>query len=110
LIAGVGGAVSLLLGRFVVNRWFAHNERGQMRLAAISIASTTPIYIGFLLAPQKELALLALFAQSAVYTLFSAPTYALLQRLVPDDMRATAWTVQLFLASLIGMGVGPIVI
>jgi MFS family permease len=110
LIAGVGGTVSVLLGRFVVNRWFAHNERGQMRLAAISIASVTPICVAFLMAPQKGLALVALFVQTAVYSVSAGPTYALLQRLVPDEMRATALTVQLFLASLIGMGVGPLMV
>jgi MFS family permease len=110
LISGLGGLASLLLGKYVVGRWFASDERGQMRLAGFSVASSTPICVAFLIAPSKELAFLALLLQTAVFIAFSAPISALLQRLVPNEMRATVLTVQLFLANLIGMGVGPLLV
>ena len=41
---------------------------------------------------------------------FLAPVYALMQRLVPDDMRATVLAMVMLLANLIGMGIGPQVV
>jgi MFS family permease len=42
-----------------------------------------------------------------IFNVFSAPAFSLMQRLVPDDMRATTLAVIMFLVNLIGMGVGP---
>jgi hypothetical protein len=39
-----------------------------------------------------------------------APTFALMQRLVPDEMRATTMAVIMLLYNLIGMGLGPQVV
>jgi hypothetical protein len=44
--------------------------------------------------------------QIALYFLH-APIFTLLQRLVPDSMRATALAVVMLLAHLVGMGIGP---
>jgi len=66
-----------------------------------------PAFVVFLLVPGKESALAALIPLALVFNLFFAPTYALLQRLVNDEMRATTLAVVMLLANLIGMGVGP---
>ena len=42
-----------------------------------------------------------------VFNFFLAPTYALMQRLVADEMRATTLAMVMLFANLIGMGVGP---
>lgn len=110
LIMGGGGVAGLLLGRFVVGRWFADNDRAQVRLAAVSITASGPLFVVFLMASSKEQALLVLFLQFVLLMAFSASLFALLQRLVPDAMRATAMTVQLFFANIIGMGVGPLMV
>jgi MFS family permease len=44
------------------------------------------------------------------FNLFFAPTFALLQRIVADHMRATTLAVVMLLANVIGMGVGPQVV
>jgi MFS family permease len=110
LIFGLSGIFGILLGGYVSGRWFADNERGQMRLSAVMIALVVPFFMLFLLLPEKWEALAALVPLSVVFGFFTGPTFALMQRLVPDEMRATTIAVTMLLANLIGMGVGPQVV
>lgn len=107
LIFGLAGIVGILLGGHVTAKWLAHDERAQMRLCALTIAATVPCYILFLTVPHKYPALLALIPLAVVCNFFFGPTFALLQRLVSDQMRATMLAVVMLLANLIGMGIGP---
>jgi MFS family permease len=107
IVVSVGGIAGALLGGYVANRWFAEDERRQMRMSAVTIALSVPCYVAFLLLPQKHLALIMLLPTFLVFNLFVAPTYALMQRLVPDEMRATSMAVIMLLYNLIGMGIGP---
>jgi predicted MFS family arabinose efflux permease len=103
---GLGGFVGVSLGGYMAVRWFPQNERGQMRLCAVMIASLAPCFTLFLLLPQKNQALIALVPLSVIFSLFVGPTFALMQRLVVDEMRATTLAVVMLLANLIGMGIG----
>lgn len=102
--AGVGGA---LLGGYAASRFFADNERSQMRMSALAVAAILPCFWAFLTLPQKHQALLALIPLMMVFAVFLGPTYALMQRLVADGMRATIMAAVMLLANLIGMGLGP---
>jgi MFS family permease len=106
-IFGIGGMVGTLLGGYVTGRWFADNERGQMRASAWVVAATVPCFVLFLLLPHKHQALIALIPLVVLSGFFLGPGFALMQRLVPDDMRATTLAVVMLLANLIGMGLGP---
>ncbi len=109
-IFGLGGTGGILLGSYIVGRWFANNERGQMRLSAVMIAGLVPCFILFLLVPGKYQALFALIPLVIIFSFFYGPTFALLQRLVADEMRATTLAVVMLLSNLIGMGLGPQVV
>jgi predicted MFS family arabinose efflux permease len=109
-IFGFSGVVGTLLGGYVAERWFANDERGQMRLSAIMIASLLPWFFLFLLLPGKQQALAALVPLMVVFYFFVGPTFALLQRLVIDEIRATSLAVVMLLANLIGMGIGSQVV
>jgi predicted MFS family arabinose efflux permease len=107
LIAGGSGGAGILLGGFVADRLFGNNERAQMRMSAVMMAVLVPCFLVFLLAPQKHQALAAFVPLTLIFNWFLGPAFALLQRLVPDGMRATALSVVMLLANLIGMGLGP---
>jgi MFS family permease len=107
LIFGLGGIAGISLGGYVAARLFADNEQAQMRVSALMIASLVPCFVLFLLVPHKEQALLALVPLVVVFSFFIGPTFALMQRLVGDEMRATTFAVVMLLANLIGMGIGP---
>ena len=107
IILGLGMFVGTLMGGYVIMRWFSHNERGQMRLTAVTIAMLVPCSALFLLLPGKEGSLLALAPISMAYGFFIGPTFALMQRLIGTEIRATALAVVMLLSNLLGMGIGP---
>jgi MFS family permease len=104
---GISGVVGILLGGYVSRRWFGNNERAQLRLSAICSAAIVPCLVSFLMLSRKEHALLALIPVSLVFSVFAGPSFALMQRLVTDDTRATTLAIVMLFANLIGMGVGP---
>lgn len=110
LIFSLSGITGTLIGAYVASRWFANNERDQMRMSAVTIAALVPCFVAFLTLPQKHQALLALIPLMTVISVFLGPTYALMQRLVADDMRATMMAVVMLLTNIIGMGIGPQVV
>jgi MFS family permease len=107
LIFGVGGVCGTLLGGLAANRWFADDERGQMRLCSVVIATLAPCIVVLLLAPAKSTALCALTLWMVAFNFLLGPGFALLQRLVIDEMRASAMAIVTLFSYLIGMGVGP---
>ncbi len=106
-VVGFSAGMGTFVGGFVSARWFARDERLQMRLSAATIAAVIPCFAAFLLLPGKYEALLALVPLMMVFNVFNGPAFALLQRLVEPRMRATALAVVMLLANLIGMGIGP---
>ena len=107
LVWGFSGLAGLLAGAYIVGRWFANNERGQLRIAALSAVLTVPCFVAFLTVRDGYVALSALVPESLLLSLFLSPISAFIQRLVPNGMRATVFAVVMLLANLIGMGVGP---
>lgn len=110
LIFCLSGIAGTLAGGHVAARWFSDNERNQMRMSALTVASLVPCFVAFLTLPEKNQALVALIPLVMVFNVFLGPTYALMQRLVPDEMRATMMSVIMLLANLIGFGIGPQVV
>jgi MFS family permease len=110
LIFGFGGIASILSGGYIASRWLADNERAQMRLTSLTVVSLVPCFAAFLLLANKYHALIALIPLMIGLGLFVGPTFALMQRLVADEMRATTLAIVMLLANLIGMGIGPQVV
>jgi predicted MFS family arabinose efflux permease len=110
LIFGIGGMTGIWIGGFVTSRWFANNERGQMRLSAAMVAGVVPCFVLFLLLANKYHALAALLSFIMIFNFFFAPTFSLMQRLVSSNIRATTLAVVMLLANLIGMGIGPLTV
>lgn len=110
LIFGLGGVVGILLGGYVAGRWFGQDVKGQMRLSAIVVASLVPFYLTFLLMPGRDEALITLVPLIVAGNFIFGPIFALMQRMVPNETRATAMAVIMLLANLIGMGAGPQVV
>jgi len=107
LIVAVGGTVGVLIGGYVSGTWFANDERAQLRMCAVTVALLVPCLAAFLLLKEKYQVLAALVPLVMAMNLFFGPVFALLQRLVADEMRATVLAVVMLLANLIGMGAGP---
>jgi MFS family permease len=110
IIFGVAGVAGILLGGYMTSGWFAESDRRQMRLVACVTAALLPCFVLFLLAPATWQAFAAMVPMVLVFNFSAAPVFALMQRLVPEEMRATTLAVVMLLANLIGMGLGPLVV
>lgn len=110
IIFGVAGFVGVLAGGYVAQRWFLNNEKGQVRGTGVIVALLFPSLMLFLLLPTKGGALVSLVPVAIAFNFFFGPTFALMQRLVADDIRATTMAIFMLFANLIGMGVGPQVV
>ncbi len=110
LLFSVAGAVGVLAGGYIATRWFPSNDRAQMRLNAVVVASLILFFIAFLTAPQKYGALIALAPIQMAICFVLGPAYTLIQRLVADEIRATTMTMIMLFANIIGMGLGPQVV
>jgi MFS family permease len=107
LIFGLGGIAGTLLGGYVATRAFAKDEGAQLKLTALATACVAPCHAVFLLVPSRLESLLALIPLIITLNFFLGPSFALLQRLVPDDLRATSMAVVTLFANIAGMGVAP---
>jgi MFS family permease len=107
LVLSLAGIAGLLLGGYVATHWLADNERGQLRWSACAVGSSLVFFAIFLMVPLKYEAILALIPTQLMCIVFIGPVLAVMQRLVPDTMRATALAVSMLIANLVGMGVGP---
>jgi MFS family permease len=110
LIFSIPGVAGILIGGHLATRWLVNNEQGQMRVSAAAIAGVVPCFVLFLFLPDKYHALIALIPVMVMFCVFLGPTFAVMQRLVADEIRATTLAVVMLLANLLGMGIGPQVV
>jgi len=110
LIFGIAGISGIALGGYLSSRWYPINAQAQLRLCAFSVSLLVPCFVAFLTLPGRYEALIALVPLIVLFTFCLGPTYALMQRLVDDDMRATAMAVVMLLANLLGFGLGPLLV
>jgi len=109
IIYGLGG----ILGTYLVGEWATRyapsNEARQLKGLAVMQCVCT-VLNGFVyvpaLTPNAYWALLWL-ALSTVTGMMNGPVFAVIQTLVPENMRATAVAVLYLFANLFGLGLGP---
>ena len=107
LVIGVGGLIGTLLGGLISKNRFRDAESGQLRALAATITLMFPLYVGFALIPSPQISIASLFVLIVAFTSVFAPTYALIQELVPARGRASTLATIMLFANLIGMGLGP---
>jgi MFS family permease len=110
VIFSVCGLIGTYLGGYVAERYLSGREDIQLRLCGIGVALIFPFTVVFLLAPDKHMSLAAFMPMLFLFHVFIGPMYAIMQRLVTDEMRATSVALAMMTANLIGMGLGPQVV
>jgi predicted MFS family arabinose efflux permease len=106
-VAGVAGAV---VTGFVIDRIPLESKLSRcMYYSSISVALTVPFYLGPLLLDDfisRHVLIVAWFLSSVYY----APTYFVLQSMVPVENRASANAVVLTSFTVAGLGLGPVMV
>jgi MFS family permease len=110
LIFGLSGTAGVSLGGYIAQRWFSGDEQAQMSLFAVLTALLVPCYALLLLSSSKMLVLMALSLCVLIGNFAIGPAFALMQRLVVNETRATTMALVMLLANLLGMGFGPQVV
>jgi MFS family permease len=107
VIFSVCGLIGTYGGGHLAARYLEGREDLQLRYGAVGVALIFPCTAVFLLAPDKYVSLAAFMPVIFLFHIFIGPLYALMQRLVTDEMRATSIALALMISNLVGMGLGP---
>lgn len=107
LAYGIGATVGTLGGGFLANRLSTRDSRHSLTLAAACYAAAAPAGIAIFLAPTATWALTANFLFASILGIPSGAQFALVQAVVPAQMRALASAITMFCAAMIGIGAGP---
>jgi len=110
VLLGVGGGLGTLLGGVLADRLGARDPAWRLRVVAIASLAAAPFWLAVLLAGGPVAAIACLAIPAAVMGFFIAPTYAAVQSLAEPTMRATAAALLLLCGSLIGLGLGPVLV
>ena len=110
LISGVTGIVGTLAGGWFADILGRRDNRWYAWLPAIMIGIRAPLFIMAYLASTPGLAIACLILPGLLGNAFTGPVFATIQTLTPARTRAfaSAWT--LFVISLVGFGLGPLLI
>jgi MFS transporter, Spinster family, sphingosine-1-phosphate transporter len=108
LIYGGLGVVGTYLGGFWASRYAARNERLQLKAAAMAYSVFGLLSPLIYFSPNAYWAMaLSGLAAIGIYAM-CGPLFAIIQTLVPEQMRATAVALILLFVSFIGAGLGPL--
>lgn len=105
---GIAGCLGAWLGGHLADRFGAHDARWYMRLPAMQSILAVPFLVGFVLLPEKELALLCFIPFYTLGAMYVGPMFSVVQGVTPPHMRATASAILLFIVNMIGSGLGPL--
>jgi predicted MFS family arabinose efflux permease len=109
LLGGVGG-VGTLLGGWLADRLGARQRAWRLHVVAVALVGAAPFWPAAMLVADPRIALACLVVPAAALCVYLAPTFAAVQTLAEPRMRALAAAVLLLVGSLIGLGLGPVLV
>jgi MFS family permease len=110
LILGVAAGAGVFIGGIIADRFGARDLRAYMGIPGVAVLLSVPLYTVALLMPSFLPILPLLAVNSVLVSLWQGPVYATVQNVAPAHMRATAASIFLFIANLIGLGLGPLAV
>lgn len=108
LVLGITGAIGTFGAGWMVDRLSRLNPRWYAFVPALAFAASIPFFIGFLLAPTWQLAVLFFAGPALLNNMYLAPALAVVQNAVPPAMRTVSGAILLFVLNIIGLGGGPV--
>ena len=102
--------IGYLAGGYLSDRLGKIHTQRYLWVAAAGMFGCAPFYVGIFFAPSAALAFTSYFLMTMFLGLAAAPSFAIIQGRSPQRLRAMASAIALFLASIMGIGVGPLVV
>ena len=109
-VLGALGAAGTLLGGWTADRLGARDPAWRLRAPAVVMIMAALVWALALTADNDATALVALMLAGALISFHLGPTFAMVQSLTAPHMRALTASLLLFVANLVGVGVGPYVV
>jgi predicted MFS family arabinose efflux permease len=108
--SGVMAIIGTLLGGRLADHFARRDARSYAVIPAVGAIAALPFSLAFLTTDSLALAFLFLLAPGLLGSMWLGPAYGVVQSLVRPQTRATATAVVLFVANLIGLGLGPLAV
>ena len=109
-VTGIAGFLGTLASGALADRMTTRDVRWAMWIPVAGAVMMIPFCVGFLFAPNPQLALVFYGAQVFLATFWMGPSFWACQGLAKLRMRALASAVLLVNINLLGMGLGPLLI
>ena len=106
VVGGMGTYFSGVLADYLGKR----DVRWNMYVVIIAIVLALPFFPFYFLSPSLTVALACAIPPTLIGAAYLAPSYAMVQSLVPLRMRAQAAAMLLFVLNIIGFGTGPFLV
>jgi len=104
---GIGGFLGTVIGGTLADSLGRRDVRWRLGVPALGVLISVPAAFVAFTSPSLTVAVICLMLTYLFGLAYYAPTFACLQSLVPDNVRATAAGILLFFLTLIGASVGP---
>ncbi len=108
VMVGLVGGFAAWIGGVMGDRLLKRSLAAPLHMNAVILALSTPPAIYALYLANADLAMVILAAPTFAATYYFGSTFAAVQTLARDETRAFAVALYLLLASMVGMGLGPV--
>ncbi|MBJ19184.1 MAG: MFS transporter [bacterium] len=109
-IVGVAGFVGQIIGGRISDAMGRRDLRWYMWTPAISSIVALPFLVAFLLIPNLYWAIGFYMLGGWAVNMWTGPTYAMAQGVAKPHMRSMAAAIVIFMLSLVGAGLGPLIV
>ena len=106
----VGGLAGIWLGGSLADKFGADKRGAYVVIPALAFVATVPFFALAILSPNLTMTFVAMLIPTALALVWLGPVLSAIQHVAPQNMRATAAAVFLFINNLIGIGVGTMAI
>ena len=110
ITSAVFGSLGLLSGGLVADRWAKKDPRGPALLGCIAVLLATPVYLVALWSNDWIVTTLCIGFGLLLFAHSHAPSLAIVQTVVEPHRRAQAAAYVFFLANILGLGLGPVLV
>jgi predicted MFS family arabinose efflux permease len=107
LVTGIGMSAGMLVSGRVIDRFTPRWRSAYALVPAVSLLAALPFYLGFVLVPSWQIALLFLTGAMALNYFYLSSSIALVQEEVRPDQRVMSSALLLLVMNFIGLGLGP---
>lgn len=107
LLIGIGISLGMFISGRLIDRFTKTSKQAYALIPALGLIAAVPFFVGFVWAPEWELALLFLIGPTLFNYFYLSPAVALVQEEVRPNQRVLSGALLLLVMNLIGLGMGP---